>query len=263
MGGGRRCVPERGRGRRGARPGEGAQIHGQCRVRRAVRCHGLGRAPAPPRCGRGGGGAPPPSAGARRHGGRRRQRRHGRHLRRDHRARQRLLGRRQQVLDLRAVVPGAVVQAVEDQLVLVRHVHAAGLLRPQLGGRGVGFQQRRAAVGRHMVAAVRVEDDAGEGGDADHGGAKRQQPAPAPVRRRVAIGIGRVVDVALVLHHRISSTGSTPMTWRPDAITVAVACTMASRASVSSPSPSMRKRRLASSRPLFHSAWKSDARSYR
>ena len=55
-------------------------------------------------------------------------------------------------------------------------------------------------------------------------------------------------------HQRISSTGSTPNTVRPEAMTTATARASASLARVSSRSLSWTKRRLASSRPRVHSA---------
>ena len=56
----------------------------------------------------------------------------------------------------------------------------------------------------------------------------------------------------MLLHRYISSTGSTPNTCRPEAITRATERTKARRARVSSGSPPTRKRNVASSLPLVH-----------
>src|SRR5262249_57199582 len=88
------------------------------------------------------------------------------------------------------------------------------------------------------------------------------QLIPATRKRRAR----RVAGFELGLlrqHQRISSTGATPMISRPDAITVAVASTRASRAAVSRASADTRNRRLASSFPLFQRPWKAAATSDR
>src|SRR5262249_52229727 len=62
-------------------------------------------------------------------------------------------------------------------------------------------------------------------------------------------------------HHRISSTGSTPKIPRPEATVIEWARTRGSRAEVSAGSSASRKRKFASSFPLFHNAWKAAAKS--
>src|SRR5262249_47659357 len=65
----------------------------------------------------------------------------------------------------------------------------------------------------------------------------------------------------IIRHGHISSTGSTPITARPEAITIATPRTRASRARVSAGSEARINRNVVSSRPLFHNIWNCAATS--
>ena len=72
-------------------------------------------------------------------------------------------------------------------------------------------------------------------------------------RQLSRLGASRSDRMGLGMVQRISSTGVTPITWRPERITIATAATSATRARVSAGWSGWRKRRVAASRPRFHS----------
>src|SRR6516225_3417218 len=163
---------------------------------------------------------------------------------------------------------------VVDQLVPIRDLHAARVLRLHLCRMLVGADQRDVAVCRVAAGVARLLDisepqAAAEQADDQQGQQGRQHAARAPpglAITRVGEELGAPVRVdrsEVVAHHYISCTGSTPMTARPEAMTRATARTRARRARVSAGSPARIKRNVASSLPLFHSAWNSAATSWR
>src|SRR5690606_19052621 len=128
------------------------------------------------------------------------------------------------------------------------------------GHRGVSARGGAAGADAGLIG---VPDDSDKPADRD----QRDEVAQQPARRRGLVlvlaldGLGQR-DLSIVpVAHRSSSTGVTPIIARPEAISNCTARTSARRARVSSASPSTMNRKLVSSLPLFHSAWKSEATS--
>src|SRR5690606_29466026 len=117
--------------------------------------------------------------------------------------------------------------------------------------------------GLAVVVLVRIDNHHGEPADRGEGNKQREDP-PAPRRpRRPMRGRKPLIHFQFdpIRHQRISSTGSTPMTASPDAMTTATERASATRARVNSASPGTMNRRDSSSLPRFQKAWKAAARS--
>ena len=120
-----------------------------------------------------------------------------------------------------------------------------GDFRPDLHRPGIGLDQRD-----------RLRPHARDA-PADRAGQRERTEQTARHRQHAPVGTGifraRAPGWNRNVAHRISSTGVTPITRRPERITVAVAATSASLARVASGSSPRMKRRVVSSRPLFQS----------
>src|SRR6266481_2406270 len=163
-----------------------------------------------------------------------------------------------------------------DELVPVGDLHAARLLGLDLRRTLVGADQRNAAAdGIATAAGVPGALDVGEPKTAaeqphDEQSQRRRQHAAGARLGFPVTGIGVELGPAIgidrsemISHGYISSTGSTPMTARPEAMTIATPRTRARRARVSDGSAAMIKRSAASSLPLFHRVWNCAATSWR
>src|SRR6185312_11099504 len=129
----------------------------------------------------------------------------------------------------------------------------------------IGAQQRHLGrSGRPALRMVDRPDAAGEHEQQDSSADQHEAAARAlPHENALTALARRFVIRGIAGHQRISSTGSTPKIFSPDATTNATACTKASRAMVSSGASDMMKRRPESSFPLFHKPWKAAASSWR
>ena len=124
--------------------------------------------------------------------------------------------------------------------------------------RAIGAQMLKAFAQRELplreVDRLRHRGDRKQAGEA---AGQKHHAAGAAILGDVPHPIGRYLHFP----HRISSTGVTPMTLRPERITRAVAATRASRAPVASGSPARMKRSVASSRPRFRRSMRARSRS--
>src|SRR5262249_14309472 len=169
-----------------------------------------------------------------------------------------------------------------DRVVLGPLWHAAGLIRLHLHRLVIGADQRRLALCRCRLPRALMIEEPQPAREHGHRDAGQHRGRPAPARRGeflVAIiahqADGIIVPFLITPHMLlhlyippltappvyISSTGSTPNTCRPEAMTSATARTKARRARVSSGSPPTRKRNVASSLPLVHNRWNCAATS--
>ncbi len=151
---------------------------------------------------------------------------------------------------------GRIHGSLRQQVLVPRKLHSPGIGRLHAhwsGGRG-----------NHRDAVAGMADNGPRPHQNEQGAAERHGDDGQTFRRRVHATrgnpIGRGPQIDLIRHRssfppgqRISSTGVTPMTARPERITTAVAATSASCAKLSVGRSACRNRSVASSFPLFHS----------
>lgn len=153
---------------------------------------------------------------------------------------------------------------IVNQVVPVRDFHAARPLRLYFRRMLVGADQRDIAargIGAAMPGPLDIGKPQPTGEQRHH--EKSQCRTKHAVRPRrgflvtpISKELGSLIGIdrsEMIGHGYISCTGSTPMTARPEAMTMATPRTRARRAWVSAGSEPTMKRNVASSLPLFHS----------
>ena len=175
------------------------------------------------------------------------------------------LGRRQQLFHHRLLA--VLAQTIIDGRILEGNFLAARIVRLDLGRAGLGLDERRPAMAGLSSILIGIPDHPCErGGGGGHGDGRPDRTALGGDGLDIPLAggsrrIGPQLCAMLPVHERSSSSGSTPITLRPAAMTVATAWTRASRAIVSERSLSSKKRSCALSLPLVYSCWKIAAKS--